>query len=127
MTIVLRSLVVRSSGTTLVNGVSLSLAPGRRTGLVGASGAGKSLTCAALAGTLPASLEVTGSLTVEPDDVDPDNAPRASFAVGGEAGGVNLLGLPAARRPRSMGRRAREPHGVSTTFTQSSRLWTKMS
>ena len=100
MTIVLRSLVVRSSGTTLVNGVSLSLAPGSRTALVGASGAGKSLTCAALAGTLPASLEVTGSLTVEPDDVDPDNAPRASFAVGGEAGGVNLLGLPAARRPR---------------------------
>ena len=100
MTIVLRSLVVRSGSTTLVNGVALRLAPASRTALVGASGAGKSLTCAALAGTLPASLEVTGSLTVEPDDVDPDNAPRASFAVGGEAGGVNLLGLPAARRPR---------------------------
>ena len=100
MTIVLRSLVVRSGATTLVDDVDLHLAPGSRTALVGASGAGKSLTCAALAGTLPASLEVTGSLTVEPDDVDPDNAPRASFAVGGEAGGVNLLGLPAARRPR---------------------------
>jgi len=100
VTIVLRSLVVRSGGTTLVDGVALRLAPGSRTALVGASGAGKSLTCAALAGILPASLEVTGSLTVEPDDVEPDNDLRASFAVGGEAGGANLLGLPAARRPR---------------------------
>ena len=99
MTIVLRSLVVRSGGTTLVNGVALRLAPASRTALVGASGAGKSLTCAALAGTLPASLGVAGSLTVEPDD-DAGSDPRASSAAGGEAGGVNLLGLPAARRPR---------------------------
>ena len=99
MTIVLRSLVVRSGGTTLVNGVALRLAPASRTALVGASGAGKSLTCAALAGTLPASLEAAGSLTVEPDD-DAGSDPRASSAAGGEAGGVNLLGLPAARRPR---------------------------
>ncbi|OLL11691.1 ABC transporter ATP-binding protein [Actinomyces oris] len=100
MTIVLRSLVVRSGGTTLVNGVALRLAPASRTALVGASGAGKSLTCAALAGTLPASLEVAGSLTVEPDDADAGSDPRASSAAGGEDGGVNLLGLPAARRPR---------------------------
>ena len=99
MTIVLRSLVVRSGGTTLVNGVALRLAPASRTALVGASGAGKSLTCAALAGTLPASLEAAGSQTVEPDD-DAGSDPRASSAAGGEAGGVNLLGLPAARRPR---------------------------
>ena len=99
MTIVLRSLVVRSGGTTLVNGVALRLAPASRTALVGASGAGKSLTCAALAGTLPASLEAAGSLTVEPDD-DAGSDPRASSNAGGEAGGVNLLGLPAARRPR---------------------------
>ena len=99
MTIVLRSLVVRSGSTTLVNGVALRLAPASRTALVGASGAGKSLTCAALAGTLPASLEVAGSLTVEPDD-DAGSDARASTAVGGEDGGVNLLGLPAALRPR---------------------------
>ena len=100
MTIVLRSLVVRSGGTTLVNGVALRLAPASRTALVGASGAGKSLTCAALAGTLPASLEAAGFLTVEPDDADTGSDPRASSAAGGEDGGVNLLGLPAARRPR---------------------------
>ena len=100
MTIVLRSLVVRSGSTTLVNGVALRLAPASRTALVGASGAGKSLTCAALAGTLPASLEVAGSLTVEPDDADAGSDPSASSPAGGEDGGVNLLGLPAARRPR---------------------------
>ena len=100
MTIVLKSLVVRSCGTTLVNGVSLRLVPASRTALVGASGAGKSLTCAALAGTLPASLEVAGSLTIEPDDADAGSDPRASSAPGGEASSVNLLGLPAAHRPR---------------------------
>ena len=78
MTIVLRSLVVRSGATTLVDGVDLHLAPGSRTALVGASGAGKSLTCAALAGTLPAGLEVSGSLTVAPDGADPDHDSRAS-------------------------------------------------
>ena len=100
MTIVLRSLVVRSGSTTLVNGVALRLEPASRTALVGASGAGKSLTCAALAGTLPASLGVAGSLTVEPDDADAGSDPRASSDAAGEAGGVNMLGLPAARRPR---------------------------
>jgi len=42
VTIVLRSLVVRSGSTTLVNGVALRLAPASRTALVGASGRGKS-------------------------------------------------------------------------------------
>ena len=101
MTIVLRSLVVRSGATTLVDGVGLRLAPGSRTALVGASGAGKSLTCAALAGTLPAGLEVTGSLTVAPDGADPDHDSRASSDPADQASGVNLLGLPAAMRPRS--------------------------
>ena len=100
MTIVLRSLVVRSGATTLVDDVDLHLAPGSRTALVGASGAGKSLTCAALAGTLPAGLEVTGSLTVAPDGADPDHDSCADSDQGGRNEGTNLLGLPAARRPR---------------------------
>lgn len=101
MTIVLRSLVVRSGAMTLVDDVDLHLAPGSRTALVGASGAGKSLTCAALAGTLPAGLEVSGSLTVAPDGADPDHDSRASSDPADQASGVNLLGLPAAMRPRS--------------------------
>ena len=93
--------MVRSGATTLVDDVDLHLAPGSRTALVGASGAGKSLTCAALAGTLPAGLEGTGSLTVAPDGADPDHDSRASSDPADQASGVNLLGLPAAMRPRS--------------------------
>ena len=92
--------MVRSGSTVLVDDVDLRLAPGSRTALVGASGAGKSLTCAALAGTLPAGLEVSGSLTVDPDGVGSGNGSRADSDQGGRTEGTNLLRLPAARRPR---------------------------
>ena len=85
MKIVLVDLGVTIGGRTLVDDVSLSLTRGARTALVGASGAGKSLTCAALAGTLAPAASVTGSLTIE----DPDGS-RDS----------DLLRVPAARRPR---------------------------
>ncbi|BDH78586.1 hypothetical protein ATCC27039_27120 [Actinomyces naeslundii] len=91
---------MRSDSTALVDDVDLRLAPGSRTALVGASGAGKSLTCAALAGTLPAGLEVSGSLTVDPDGVGSGNGSRADCDQGGRTERTNLLGLPAARRPR---------------------------
>ena len=92
--------MVRCGSTALVDDVDLRLAPGSRTALVGASGAGKSLTCAALAGTLPAGLEVSGSLTVDPDGVGSGNGSRADCDQGGRTEGTNLLRLPAARRPR---------------------------
>ena len=92
--------MVRSGSTALVDDVDLRLAPGSRTALVGASGAGKSLTCAALAGTFPAGLEVSGSLTVDPDGGGSGNGSRADSDQGGRTEGTNLLGLPAARRPR---------------------------
>lgn len=92
--------MVRCGSTALVDDVDLRLAPGSRTALVGVSGAGKSLTCAALAGTLPAGLEVSGSLTVDPDGVGSGNGSRADSDQGGRTEGTNLLRLPAARRPR---------------------------
>lgn len=89
MKIVLADLGVTIGGRTLVDDVSLSLTRGARTALVGASGAGKSLTCAALAGTLTPAANVTGSLTIEDPDGSRDSAP-----------GSDLLRVPAARRPR---------------------------
>ena len=91
MKIVLANLGVAIGGCALVDDVSLTLPQGTRTALVGASGAGKSLTCAALAGTLAPAASVTGSLTIEGTD-GPD---------GPEGPGRNLLRIPAARRPRS--------------------------
>ena len=82
MTIVLRSLVVCSDDTMLVDGVELSIAHGSRTALVVASGAGKSLTCAALAGTLPAGLEASGSLTVEADGAGASAGSRTASGQG---------------------------------------------
>ena len=91
MKIVLANLGVAIGGCALVDDVSLTLPQGTRTALVGASGAGKSLTCAALAGTLAPAASVTGSLTIEGAD-GPD---------GPEGPGRNLLRIPAARRPRA--------------------------
>ena len=89
MKIVLVDLGVTIGGRTLVDDVSLSLTRGARTALVGASGAGKSLTCAALAGTLAPAASVTGSLTIEDPDGSRDSGPDS-----------DLLRVPAARRPR---------------------------
>lgn len=96
MTLILNSLSVRSGRRLLVDDVSLTLPPGSRTALVGASGAGKSLTCAALAGILPPGIEVGGSLTHRAGTA-PDEADEAS---GSGRQATNLLHIPAARRPR---------------------------
>ena len=55
----------------LVRGVSLSLEPGRVLGLIGLSGAGKTLTACALSGLLPAPLHVArGSLRLDGQALD---------------------------------------------------------
>ncbi|ELW9442246.1 nickel import ATP-binding protein NikD [Pluralibacter gergoviae] len=52
--------IILEAGRPLVHGVSLTLRRGRTLALVGGSGSGKSLTCAALTGTLPAGVRQTG-------------------------------------------------------------------
>lgn len=58
--------IVLQAGQPLVHGVSLSLTRGRVLALVGGSGSGKSLTCAAALGVLPAGVRQTaGSILVD--------------------------------------------------------------
>ena len=58
----LRDLSVTLAGKTLVNGVSLTMAPGEIVGLVGQSGSGKSLTALAVMGLLPEGAEISGDI-----------------------------------------------------------------
>lgn len=60
------------AGRPLVNGVSLSLKRGRVLALVGGSGSGKSLTCAAALGILPAGVHQTaGTILADGKPVSP--------------------------------------------------------
>jgi ABC-type glutathione transport system ATPase component len=68
------------AGDVVLSGLDLTVAPGERVGLLGASGSGKSMTARTLLGQLPAGARATGSVRI---------------------GGREVLGTPAARRPRS--------------------------
>lgn len=56
-------LALSSGSRKLVHSLSFSVRPGERVALLGASGSGKSLTAAALAGSLPHGITASGSIT----------------------------------------------------------------
>lgn len=67
--LLVRDLTVSLQGRPLVDGVSFTIDPGEKLALLGASGSGKSLTAAALLGQLPASMNVSGLLRIDGEDV----------------------------------------------------------
>lgn len=78
--IALQNIVIQAE-RTLVNGVSLTLKRGRVLALVGGSGSGKSLTCAAALGVLPAGVRLTtGQLLADGKPVSPNSLRGISVA-----------------------------------------------
>ncbi|AKT51619.1 ABC transporter ATP-binding protein [Arsenicicoccus sp. oral taxon 190] len=65
-----RDLSITAGPTRLLDGVSLTIGPGERVGLIGESGSGKSITSLAVMGLLPRSLQATGSIRLAGVDGD---------------------------------------------------------
>ncbi|MFJ4219141.1 ABC transporter ATP-binding protein [Curtobacterium luteum] len=77
-----RDLTVRIAGRTILDRVTFTVPPGRRLGVIGASGSGKSMTALALMGLEPAGAVVSGSIRLD---------------------GTELVGLPDRERARHRG------------------------
>ncbi|GAA4750543.1 ABC transporter ATP-binding protein [Amnibacterium soli] len=84
MTLVVRDLVIRFGGRTVVDGVDFTVPDGARFGVIGGSGSGKSLTVLAILGLLPEGASATGSIALD---------------------GVELLGMRERELARIRGRR----------------------
>ncbi|SOC86529.1 peptide/nickel transport system ATP-binding protein [Curtobacterium sp. 314Chir4.1] len=77
-----RGLTVRIDRRTILDDVTFTVPPGRRVGVIGASGSGKSMTSLALMGLEPTGADVTGSIRLD---------------------GTELVGLPDRERARHRG------------------------
>ncbi len=65
----IHNLTVELDGRTLLSNVSLAVEEGHTLGLVGASGSGKSLTTLAVAGLLPRTMKVSGSIRLDGEEL----------------------------------------------------------
>ena len=105
----IENLTVRAGEAELVSGVSLSIGPGERWGLIGESGSGKSLTALASIGLLPPALSASGSVLLDGQPVigQPD---RALTRLRGQAAAVVFQEPLTALDPlMRLGRQTAEP------------------
>lgn len=108
----IRDLVIRSAdGRTLVDHLSLSLAPGERLGLIGESGSGKSLTSLAVLGLLPEGMTVSGSITLGDTQIVGAGERRLIRVRGKDAAIVFQEPLTALDPLMRVGRQIAEPLG----------------
>jgi peptide/nickel transport system ATP-binding protein len=78
--LVVDGLTVRAGALQLVSDVSFTVGRGQRVGVIGASGSGKTLTCMAIAGLLPAELTADGSVRLAGFDQDMVHASERAMA-----------------------------------------------
>ena len=63
------SLTVHAGSLSVVSDVSFAMNPGERTGLIGESGSGKTMTALAILGLLPPSMKASGSIQIHGQEV----------------------------------------------------------
>ncbi|GAA2256018.1 hypothetical protein GCM10010232_51830 [Streptomyces amakusaensis] len=106
----LRDLTIRAAGgRVLVDGLSLSLAPGQRLGLIGESGSGKSLTSLAVLGLLPEGMTASGSVELAGTQVVGASERRLAKVRGRDAAIVFQEPLTALDPLMRAGRQLAEP------------------
>ena len=105
-----RDLTIRTAqGRPLVDGVSLTLAPGERLGLIGESGSGKSLTTLAVLGLLPDGMTATGSVELAGTQIVGASEKRLTAVRGRDASVVFQEPLTALDPLMRVGRQIAEP------------------
>ncbi|MFF9348961.1 ATP-binding cassette domain-containing protein [Streptomyces sp. NPDC014734] len=107
-----RDLTVRTAqGRVLVDGLSLTMAPGERLGLIGESGSGKSLTTLAVLGLLPEGMTATGGVELAGTQIVGADERRLTKVRGRDASIVFQEPLTALDPLMRVGRQIAEPLG----------------
>ncbi|WP_040165382.1 ATP-binding cassette domain-containing protein [Microbacterium gorillae] len=120
--IAVRNLTLRLGERTLIDSVSLAVAPGEVLALVGESGAGKSLLLRSLLGMAPTDAAVSAQeLAVDGVDLRAANERRWRTVRGARAGLVMQDALGALDPVRRVGAEVAEPLVVHTTLTRADR------